>query len=154
MSTGCRPFCLGLCHWGRVMHICVSKLNIIGSDNGLSSGRRHTIIWTNAGLLLIWPLGTNFSEMLIHFRSRKCIWKYRLRNGAHFVSAPECVKCVSTGPWFPDICTSPFFSLSPVSHKIETLSDLSQYHIGDLLTIENKAHAPMGSTDKVTTVLS
>ena len=46
-------------------HICVSKLNIIGSDNGLSPGRRQAIIWTNDGLLLIGPLGTNFSEISI-----------------------------------------------------------------------------------------
>ena len=46
-------------------HICVSKLTIIGSDNGLSPDRRQAIIWTNAGLLLIGPLGTNFSEILI-----------------------------------------------------------------------------------------
>ena len=26
-------------HWGRVTHICVSNLTIIGSDNGLSPGR-------------------------------------------------------------------------------------------------------------------
>ena len=54
-----------LTHWGRVTHICVSKLTIIGSDNGLSPGRRQAIIWTNAEILLIRPLGTNFSEMLI-----------------------------------------------------------------------------------------
>ena len=52
-------------HWGRVTHICVSKLTIISSDNGLSPGRRQAIIWTNAGILLIGPLGTNFSEILI-----------------------------------------------------------------------------------------
>ena len=46
-------------------HICVSKLTIIGSDNGLAPDRRQAIIWTNAGLLLIGPLGTNFSEILI-----------------------------------------------------------------------------------------
>ena len=46
-------------------HICVGNLTIIGSDNGLSSGRRQAIIWTNAGILLIKPLGTNFSEDLI-----------------------------------------------------------------------------------------
>ena len=28
---------------GRVTHICVSKLTIIGSDNGLSPGRRQAI---------------------------------------------------------------------------------------------------------------
>ena len=54
-----------LTHWGRVTHICVSKLTIIGSDNGLSPDRRQAITWTNAGLLLIGPLGTNFSEILI-----------------------------------------------------------------------------------------
>ena len=51
-------------HWGRVMHICVGKLTIIGSDNGLSPGRRQAIIWTSAGVVLIGPLGTNFSEIL------------------------------------------------------------------------------------------
>ena len=45
-------------------HICVSKLTIIGSDNGLSPGRRQAIIWTNAEILLIQTLGTNLSEIL------------------------------------------------------------------------------------------
>ena len=54
----------GLTHWGRVTHICVSKLTIIGSDKGLSPGRRQAIIWTNDGILLIEPLGTNFNEIL------------------------------------------------------------------------------------------
>ena len=51
--------------WGRVTHICVIKLTIIGSDNGLSPDRRQAIIWTNAGILLIGPLGTNLSEIVI-----------------------------------------------------------------------------------------
>ena len=54
-----------LTHWGQVTHICVSKLTIIGSGNGLSPGRRQAIIWTSAGILLIEPLGTNFNEILI-----------------------------------------------------------------------------------------
>ena len=54
-----------LTHWGRGMHICVSNLTTIGSVNGLSPGRRQAIIWTNAEILLIGPLGTNFSEILI-----------------------------------------------------------------------------------------
>ena len=53
-----------LTHWGRVTHICVSKLTTIGSDNGLSPGRRQAIIWTNARILFIRTLGTNFSEIL------------------------------------------------------------------------------------------
>ena len=51
-------------HWGQVTYIWVSKLTIIGSDNGLSPGWRNAIIWTNAGILLIRTLGTNFSEIL------------------------------------------------------------------------------------------
>ena len=47
------------------MHIFVDRLTIIGSDNGLSPDRRQTIIWTNAETLLIGPLGTNFSEIVI-----------------------------------------------------------------------------------------
>ena len=52
-----------LTHWGRVTHTCVSKLTINGSDNGLSPVRRQAIIWSNAGILLNWTLGTNFSEI-------------------------------------------------------------------------------------------
>ena len=54
-----------LTHWSRVTHLCVGNLTIIGSDNGLSPGRRQAIIRTNAGILLIRPLGTNFSEFLV-----------------------------------------------------------------------------------------
>ena len=54
-----------LTHSGRVTHVCVGDLTTIGSDNGLSPGRRQAIIWTNAGILSIGPLGTNFSEILI-----------------------------------------------------------------------------------------
>ena len=81
-----------LTHWGRVTHIeplCVSKLAIIGSENGVSPGRRQAIIWTNAGVLLIGPLGINminFSGILseIHTFSYK---KMRLK--------------MSSGKWWP-----------------------------------------------------
>ena len=46
-------------------HICVDNLTIIGSDNGLLPGRHQAIIWNNAGLLLIGPCETNFSEIVI-----------------------------------------------------------------------------------------
>ena len=44
------------------MHTYVSKLTIIGSVNGQAPSRRKEIIWTNAGILLIEPLETNFNE--------------------------------------------------------------------------------------------
>ena len=52
-------------HCGRATHICISKLTIIDSDNGLLPGRHQDIIWTNGGMLLIGPLGKIFSEVLI-----------------------------------------------------------------------------------------
>ena len=33
-----------LTHWGRVTHICVGKLTVIGSNNGVSPGRHEAII--------------------------------------------------------------------------------------------------------------
>ena len=58
-----------LTHWGRVTHIRVAYLTTIASGNGLSPSRRQAIIWTNAGMLLIRPLGTNFSEILIEIHT-------------------------------------------------------------------------------------
>ena len=73
MSTFCDTIlhCMGviLTHWGRVTHIFVGNLTIIGSDKGLSPGRRQAIIWTNVGILLIGLLGTNFSEIQIEIRA-------------------------------------------------------------------------------------
>ena len=82
-----------LTHWGRVTHICDCKLTVISSDNGLSPGRHQAIIWTNAGILLIGPLATNCNEIFIEihiFSLRNSIWKCRLENGIHFVSASMC----------------------------------------------------------------
>ena len=57
-----------LTHCGRVTHICISKPTIIGSDNGLSPGRRQAVIWTDDGILLMWTLGTNFGEIRIKIK--------------------------------------------------------------------------------------
>ena len=80
----------GLTHWGRVTHIYAS-LNwvIIGSDNGLSPVRRQAIIWTNAGILLIEPLGTNFREILIGIQTFS--FKNVVCKMASFLSRPQWV---------------------------------------------------------------
>ena len=83
-----------LTHWGRVTHICVSDLTITDSDNGLSPGRRQAIIWTNAGLFLIGPLGTNFSEILIEilaFSFKKMRLKVSSAKRRPFCLGPQCV---------------------------------------------------------------
>ena len=58
-----------LTHWGWVTHKRISKLTIIGSENGLIPGGHQAIIWTNDGILLIGPLRTNFSEILIEIHT-------------------------------------------------------------------------------------
>ena len=88
-----------LTHWGRVTHICVSNQTIIGSDNGLSPGRRQTIIWTNAGILLIRTLGTHFNENLLEimtFSFKKNLFESVVCETAAILSWPQCVKRMRT----------------------------------------------------------
>ena len=81
-------------------HICVGKLTIIGSDNGLSPGRRQAIIWTNSGILLIGPLGTNFRNF--NRNSNIFIQENALENVvcemSSILSRSQCVN------WHPDGC--------------------------------------------------
>ena len=75
-----------LTHWGGVTLMCISKLSIIGSDHSLLPGRRHAMIWTKAGIMLIGPLGKNSVKpwsKFIHFHSQKWIWKCCLRKGGY-----------------------------------------------------------------------
>ena len=75
-----------LTHWGRVMHICISKLTITGSGNGLLPSQRQAIIWTNDGILLTRHLATNFSEILIEI---------------HTFSFKKMHLKMSSGEWWP-----------------------------------------------------
>ena len=70
------------------MHKCVSKLISIVSGNGSLPGRRQAIIWTNAGMLLMGPLGTNFSEILIEIYT----FSFKKMHLAAISSRPQCVK--------------------------------------------------------------
>ena len=82
-----------LTHWCQVPHIYVSPIYaIIGSDNGLSPGWRQTIIWTNAGLLSIELLGTNFGEIWIRILSS--FNKMHLK-----LSSAKMVAIFSRGRW-------------------------------------------------------
>ena len=69
------------------------KYAIINSDNGLSHVQSQAIIWTAARWLSIRPLGASFSEVWIEIQTlqfKKCISKYRLQNGGHYISASMC----------------------------------------------------------------
>ena len=54
------------------MHICITKQTLIGPDICLSPDQRQAVIYTNAGILLIGPLGTNFSEILSEIHTLSC----------------------------------------------------------------------------------
>ena len=75
---------------------CISKIIIIGSDNGLPPGQRQAIIWTNAGILLIWPLGINFNEINFNRNQYIFIQENAFENVvccvASISSWPQCVK--------------------------------------------------------------
>ena len=99
-----------LIHRGRVTHIYIGKLTIIGSDNGFSPGRRQAIIWTNARILLIRPLGTNreilvgiqtFSIKNIHFKMPFAKWR-------PFVSASMYLNWKRWLNLSPDPCVDDF----------------------------------------------
>ena len=81
-----------------ITHICVSKLTIIGSANGLSPGWCQAIIWSNDGILLIGPLGTNFNEILIVIDTFS-FKKIHLKMAA-ILCWPECVNgIISPRKW-------------------------------------------------------
>ena len=71
-------------------HIYVSKLTIIGLDDGLSPGRRRNIIWSTAGILLI---GQNKPQYNIKWNSHTFIQEYASKHGemAAILFRPQCV---------------------------------------------------------------
>ena len=75
------------------MHICVSNLTIIGSDNHSAPGGSQAVIWSNITVVLIEPSGTDLNEIVIKIYTSiqiKCIWKCRLQYIGHFVSTSMC----------------------------------------------------------------
>ena len=119
-----------LTHWSRVTHICVSKLTIIGSDNGLSLGRRQGIIWTNAGILLFEPLWTNFREILIEtytFSLKKMGMKMSSAKWRPFcLGLNVWTGMQSTGQWVPGM---PRLEFSSQQTRTTCLSSLCQLTI-------------------------
>ena len=95
MVLNCCQYCYILLleshvHW---WEINVMILSSVCASQGIISSRRQAIIWTNAGILLIGPLGTNFNEILIKihkFSFKKIHFKCCLENGGHLVLASMC----------------------------------------------------------------
>ena len=126
MDGICRYFevLLVLNHWGRVTHIYVSKLTIIGSDNDLSPDRRQAIIWTNAGILPIGPLGTKVSDILIAI----CIFLFKKMH-LKMVSGKWRPCCLSLNVlifWYNSYCNPMMALLCLV--MVEVMHTFNSFH--------------------------
>ena len=97
--------CWDLTHWGQVTHLFVSKLRIIGSDNGLSQAPSHylnqcwNIVNWNLRNKLQWKFGQN-SNIFIQENALENV----VCEMSSILSQPQCVKSIyvsKRGPWCP-----------------------------------------------------
>ena len=119
-----------LTHWGWVQYICIGNLTIIGSDNGLLPGLCQAIIWTIAGMLLIWTLGTNFNEILseVHTFSFKKV-HLKMSRGQHNL-LDSLVPLLN---WYNMVCTQEFIQI----HSGEIFFNVVENWSPKLLPLEN-----------------
>ena len=111
---------VGLTHWGRVTHICVCKLIIIGSDNGLSPDQHQAIIWTNAELLSIGPLPTYFSENLIKMQQFSLKKMHVKMSSAKWrLSCPSLNVLILLVQWVHDSAFTKSPHISPPRHILK-----------------------------------
>ena len=117
-----------LTHWGRVTHICASKLIIISSDNGLSPDRHQAIICNNAGIMSIGPLGTKPSEISITI---------------HIFSFKKMHLKMSSGKWRPWV--NPHYKAWMVSQMSNVLWWRSLYRWDSIFTLRQPLFSQEGS---------
>ena len=108
----------GLTHSGPVTHKCIINLTLIGSDNGLSPGWHQAVIWTNAGILLIGPLGTNFIEIIFEIQTLSFKKKYLKLSSVKY---RPC--CLGLNELKQDCCTSMEIAqyYTDVTHIVRTI---------------------------------
>ena len=144
---------LVLTHWGRGTHICVTYVTIIVSDNGLSPSRHQAIIWTNAGILPIGPLGTNFNETSIGIQTFSFTKMHLKMSSAKRL--PFCLGLNVLNPllfqlWFPQ---NPRTSVPPCSTQsgrcmaFPLISGLSSLFCRQVSELQGNVHhiAPVGT---------
>ena len=77
---------LHLTHWGRVTHICVSKITIIGPDNGSTPSRRWNFVNLNLRNKLKWNFNRNQYIFVQENAFEYVVWKT-----AAILPRPPCV---------------------------------------------------------------
>ena len=109
-------------------HICVGKLTIIGSDNGLSPERCQGIIWTNAGILLIGTLALrnklqwNFNRNSNIFIQENAFESVVCETAA-ILSLPQCVNLCQAITVSADISTFRTFRLGHMQISVVIAGD-------------------------------
>ena len=96
--ASCVRWCVvatALTHWGRVTYKCVSKL-----DHHLFRWWLNFIIWNNARLLSVGPLGTNLSEIGLKIQT---------------FSYKEISSKMSTAKWWPFYLGLNVFKVQPLA---------------------------------------
>ena len=109
---------LSLTHWGWMAHIYVGKLTIIGSDNGFSPKQHQAIIWTNGGILLIGPLGTNFGEILIAIQTFSLKKRHLKLSSAKW--RPFCLGLNVLSPQIYEFVLFTYWGLNKMVNILET----------------------------------
>ena len=97
------------------------QTSIINSDNGLSPVQRQTVIWTNAEILLNWPLETNFTKLLIkiltvslnkmHLKESSAKWRPLCLGFDVLISRGYLLGCLLDG-WYDRVLNSMQYSYS------------------------------------------
>ena len=88
----------GRTHWGQMTQICIRLPSLV-----------QIIIWTNAGIFLIGPLGTNFNEFLVkihQFSLKKNAFKDIVWKMAAILSGLQCVDMLRPPQQFPNSLTT------------------------------------------------
>ena len=83
--------------WGRVTHIGVGKLTMIGSDSDLSPDQQQAIIWINAIIVLIGPSGK--LQWNLNRHSRIVIHENAYKNVVCKMTAIFLPQCINAPLW-------------------------------------------------------
>ena len=83
-----------LTHLGRVTHIYVGNLTVIGSDNGFLPGGPQAIFWPNAWISITGHLETNVSSFIIKIHEQAHL-KISSTEMAVTMSRRQCANCLT-----------------------------------------------------------
>ena len=126
---------------------------LVGSDNGLSPDWRQAIIWTNAGILLIGPLGTNFREILIEIVKlsfKENAFENVVCETAAILPRPQCVNWQNK---MANVVTQKWCMLIPRIFPSIHLRVSQCFYSGNGKTMSRRKPFPALTGTKISTIL-